>query len=98
MDIYSLLQKLTDGSQLGETDKQAAREVIHKLKVINAFGSAAASAESDTDETQHVHIKETQWDKFSAGKLIDMCRECGEKLSAPYDPQYVGGNSQYFRR
>lgn len=86
-----MLNKLVDGSTLGEPDKQAAREVIKKLDNINAFGSAARSIQSDTDELAHTHVWETQWDGLNAGKLIDKCRDCGKAKGPAYDPRYTGG-------
>jgi hypothetical protein len=97
VNIYGLFEKLADGLER-EVDKKAAKEVIEKLAQINAFGSAAREVESDTDETVHEHIIETTWDNMNAGKVVDICRECHQRVGAPYDPRYVGGNSQYFRR
>lgn len=97
MNIYGLLTKLADGLEK-ENDRKAAHEVIESLARINAFGSAAALVESITDETKHVHVIETQWDGTNAGKVVDICRECGVRTSAPYDPKYIGGNSLYFNR
>lgn len=90
MNIYGLLGKLVDGSTLGETDKKAAKEVIQKLDSINAFGSAARSLESDTNESVHVHVFETNWDKLNAGKLVDICRECGYH-GPSYDARMANG-------
>ena len=94
MDIYRMLEKLVDNLP-SEQDKKAAREVIDGLQSINAFGSAARSIESVTDESRHVHVIMTEWDGMNAGMLIDKCKECKAKLSAPYPPQYIKGYRGY---
>jgi hypothetical protein len=98
LNIYGLLTKLVEKSELGEGDRIAALEVIRKLDGINALGSAARSMEVESTEPPHTHVIETQWDKFNAGKLIDVCRDCGERIGHSYDPKYSGGNRLYFNR
>jgi hypothetical protein len=91
VNVYEMLKKLTSSSTMSETDKKAALEVIKKIQDSNVLGYMASIIESDTDETKHVHVIETGWDDLNAGKLIDKCRDCGERIGHPYDPNYTGG-------
>lgn len=101
MNVYGLLMKLVDGSTLGETDKQAGREVIEGLNAINAFGSAARMIESETQEQTHTHIIETKWDDLNVGKIKDVCTVCHVTIKGPYDPKVTNtgyrGSSYYGR-
>jgi hypothetical protein len=90
MDFYNLLSKIVENSTIPEPDKVAAREVLRNLKGVNAFGTVVAGTQSETEEIPHVHDKETQWDKMNTGKLVDVCRICGERLTSPYDPSWQG--------
>jgi hypothetical protein len=90
MDFYDMLERLVDNSTMGEPNQKAAREVIKTLKGVNAFGTVVAGSVSESQEPPHVHQKETRWDTFNQGKLIDICRVCDEKLSPPYDASWQG--------
>jgi hypothetical protein len=90
MDLYVLLSKLAENSTMGEPDKVAAREVIRNLKGVNAFGTVVAGTESESKEIPHVHKPQTQWHKYEPSKLVDVCLECGDALTPPYDPKFQG--------
>ena len=90
MDFYDVLTKLVENTVIGEPNQKAALEVIANLKGINAFGTVVAATVSESEGTPHVHDKETQWDTMNAGKVVDVCRTCGTRLTSPYDPHYFG--------
>lgn len=85
MDFYGLLERLVYNTQMPEPDRQAAKEIIKSLKGVNAFGTVIAATVSESKETPHVHDRETRWDDLNAGKLVDVCRICDERLTEPYD-------------
>jgi hypothetical protein len=87
MNIYTLLEKLVDNLP-SDQDKKAGTEVIQQLKTICAFGYAAESIKSETDETIHTHVKMSEVDVFHPGKLHDICGICGTELRSAYDPDY----------
>jgi hypothetical protein len=90
MDFYELLTKLVENTVIGEPNQKAALEVIKTLKGVNAFGTVVAGTMSESVGTPHIHQKVTQWDGMNAGKLVDKCDTCGERLCNPYDPPYTG--------
>lgn len=92
MDLYGLLTKLVINSTMPEPDQVAAREVIKHLKGVNAFGTVVAATTSDSAEVEHTHRKVTMWadSKGYSGKYIDVCEDCGEDLSPPYEPKWQG--------
>jgi hypothetical protein len=90
MDFYGLLTKMVENTTMPEPDKVAAREVIRNLKGVNAFGTVVAGTSSESKEIPHVHKPQTQWHKYEPSKLVDVCLECGDQLTPPYDPKFQG--------
>lgn len=85
MTIYDLLQLLVDDSTI--SGKEAAHALIRELRTLNAFGSAASTA--NVEGSGHVHVR--QEEPFDNLRHIIRCGVCRENLTEPFFPNPTSG-------